>query len=192
MYQTLEFRIRGVVPLLLHNGRLADPLNAFSQRLKAVTSKRKKTEDDYRQMAEIEWYGGLYTQEGKVIIPGNVIEAMLIDAAKKTRQGSAAKAGLMCMDDFPLIYEGPQDIDELWKGGEHVLTCGVRVRGSRVMRTRPKFDEWSLYFSVLYEPSLLDENDVRKFVKTAGEIVGLCDWRPRFGRFVVIEGLGPA
>jgi hypothetical protein len=192
MYQELTFKIRGVVPLLLHNGRLADPLDTFSRRLKAVTSKRNKTEDDYRLMAEIEWYGGLYTKDDKVVIPGHVVEAMLIDAAKKTRQGRDAKAGLMCVDDFPLRYDGPQDIDELWAGGRHSLTCGVRVRGSRVMRTRPQFDDWELYFTVLYEPSVLDENDVLRFVKTAGEIVGLCDWRPRFGRFVVTEGLGPA
>lgn len=185
MYQELTFKIKGVAPLLLHNGQLADPLNPYSKRLKAITSKRKKTDEDYERMAEIEWHGGLYVQDGKVVIPGNVIEAMLIESAKKTRQGPKAKAGLLCVDDFQLLYDGPADIEELWKDKNFRLTVPARVRNARVMRTRPRFAEWSLQFTVLYEPSLLNEEDVRGFVKRAGEIVGLCDWRPRFGRFVV-------
>jgi hypothetical protein len=56
---------------------------------------------------------------------------------------------------------------------------------SRVIRTRPIFREWSAELVVKFLPSLLNEKDVRSFLVTAGEQIGLLDWRPRFGRFSV-------
>jgi hypothetical protein len=56
----LEISIRGVSPLLMHNGQTADPLNTFSKQLKAVSGKRKKTEEDYAEMSRIEWHAALY------------------------------------------------------------------------------------------------------------------------------------
>ena len=34
-------------------------------------------------------------------------------------------------------------------------------------------------------PSLLNAGDVRNFLTAAGEQIGIGDWRPRFGRFIV-------
>ena len=44
----MRFRITitGTAPMLMHNGRLANPLDPATQTLKALTSKRKKTDDD--------------------------------------------------------------------------------------------------------------------------------------------------
>jgi hypothetical protein len=53
------------------------------------------------------------------------------------------------------------------------------------MRTRPRFDNWSCKVRIEFAPSLLNESEVRDIAETVGMTVGLGDWRPRFGRFIV-------
>ena len=93
----------------------------------------------------------------------------------------------MVLDDLRLAYDGPKDPRALCDDPRFRLRCGVRVGTSRVMRTRPRFPAWAADLAVDYLPSLLNEHDVRRFVVVAGEQVGVGDWRPRFGRFLVDE-----
>jgi hypothetical protein len=181
--QTLTFKLSSVSPLLMHNGRLADPMNEYSRRMKEVSGKRSKTDADFIEMARIEWYGGMYLMDGgKPCITGEVLEAAIINAARKTRKGKQAMGGIICPDNYPLTFDGPQDLDERWADDNCRLTCGVRIQKARIMRTRPIFREWSLVFSLIYDDLQLNEKDVIGIVKVAGEN-GLCDWRPKFGRF---------
>ena len=88
MYETLEVHIQGVVPLILHNGQLVNPLNPISKEMKKISSKRAKTESDYEELARLEFMGSLYLNEKKEpVIPGECIEATLINAAKKSKKG---------------------------------------------------------------------------------------------------------
>lgn len=188
MYEHVEFTIRGVAPLLCHNGQLADPLNPFAIALKEVTGKRKKTEADHIEMGRLEFLGGLYVDEkGAPCIPGLNIEAMLIDAAKKSKMGPAAKAGIISDGNWPITYEGPKSPEKMWASGNFKDRRGVGVQGSTVIRTRPIFRNWSLTFTVSFLPALLNKKDITDFLATAGQIIGLGDFVPRFGRFEVAK-----
>lgn len=57
MMQELSFRIAGVSPLLMHNGRLVNPADEYARKMKEVSSKRKKTDADYEEMGRLEWFG---------------------------------------------------------------------------------------------------------------------------------------
>lgn len=57
---------------------------------------------------------------------------------------------------------------------------------SAVMRTRPRFDNWELEFKLTYATDIIDEDIVDGALELAGQVIGLCDWRPRFGRFTVL------
>jgi len=48
------------MPLVMHNGRLADQLNPLAKRLKSLAAKRKKSDDDLMEIQRVEWEGGLY------------------------------------------------------------------------------------------------------------------------------------
>jgi len=184
-YQELRFRITGVSPLLHHNGQLADPLNELARALKAVTGKRVKTDSDYEEMARLEWYGSLYLKDGKPCIPGMVIEAMLVEASRRNKRGKQAQAGIFVSDDALLEYDGSTDLEELWKNKDYRLTVGVKVKQSRVMRTRPKFDKWAAFVSIMFDDGLMNASEIAQAIRVAGEVVGLNDWRPKFGRFKV-------
>jgi hypothetical protein len=61
----------------------------------------------------------------------------------------------------------------------------VKIGTSRVMRTRPIFQEWAADIEVKFNPVLLNASEIEEFLAAAGELEGIGDWRPRFGRFAV-------
>lgn len=183
----LTFKIQGVSPILLHNGQTADPLNEWSKNIHAITRRRNKTDADHEEMARLEWYAGLYVFDQRVSITASMLHGTLIGGAKKEKKGPIIKAGIWFTQDFfPLIYDGPSNINDLWEDEKYRLTVGVRVQTSRIMRTRPKFDKWSLEFSCDTDNAQVDEADVKTILETAGRSVGLGDWRLRYGRFIVL------
>lgn len=187
--QKLTFTISGVAPLLMHNGRLADQSDPYTRQMKEISAKRKKVDSDFEEMGRLEFLGSLYLNEdNEPCIPSFVFEACLIGrggAARKEKMGKEAAAALWVVEDAPLIYDGPRNPDELWKDKKFVSRALVRVGQARVTRTRPIFKEWKAEFVVEFNPELLNEESVRRWVEVASEQVGLCDWRPRFGRFEV-------
>lgn len=183
--ETLKIKIEGIAPLLMHNGDLANRRNPYVQEMKRINAKKlKRTEDDYDRLERLEWEGGLWLHEGKPCLPPDAIHAMLIEGAKKTRSGKQAAAGVWCDDPAMLVYKGPKTVDELYADHSFVDTRGVRVQRARIMRTRPIFRDWSATVSITYDPKQVDPSDVREWLVTAGEQVGIGDYHPRFGRFV--------
>lgn len=185
-YKRLAFKIRGVSPLVMHNGQLADPLNKQSKEMRKISGKRKKTEADFEQLAKLEWFGSLYLHDGTPCIPGEVIEAGFIEASRKSRRGQQAKAGIVSDGFWSLEYGGSKNPTELWEDEGYRLVAGVRIQKNRVMRTRPIFREWAATVNLDYLPDQLNKDEVIETMGILGRIVGLGDWRPRFGRFEVV------
>ena len=188
--QKLRFRIVGAVPLVMHNGRLANPADEFARAIKEISSKRSKVDADYEEMGRLEWLGSLYLSKGELCIPGYVLEGALVGrggAARKQKMGKRAAAGLFVMNDFPLEYDGPRNPNELWKLEDFRLVRLVVINNSRVVRTRPIFQEWAANVEIEFNDELVNPDDVRLWMATAGHEVGLMDWRPRCGRFGVQE-----
>ena len=59
-------------------------------------------------------------------------------------------------------------------------------RGSRVPRTRPRFDQWNISFNLMYDESKIDLDVILNAMEYAGSYVGLCDSRPKYGKFCAI------
>lgn len=182
-YAQVILKITGLTPLIVHNGQLADPLNKFSKAMKAVTGKRKKVDADYEELARLEFLGGLYLKDSRPCMPSQALEAMMISAAKKQRKGADFKSGMLIEESPYIEYDGPTNPDELWADERFRIVAGVKVSQSRVMRTRPQFPQWSLQFGVTYIEELLNRRDIIEVATIAGWQIGLCEWRPKFGRF---------
>lgn len=87
------FELKGVSPLLMHNPIMVDPEFEISRQIKAITAKRKKTDDDLRQIEKLEWYGGLYTEQngnGLVVVqPTSKVRKCIVNTAKISKQGKS-------------------------------------------------------------------------------------------------------
>lgn len=183
--QTIKVRLIGSRPLLMHSGRLSDPLDPIARDLAKITGKRFKTAADHEEIARIEWYGGLWLSDGHPCLPSEAIEGSFIDAARARRKPKQARAGMMVMAPCPLDYDGPRDIDRLWENQTFQLRRSVRVHNARTIRTRPHFPTWRAEATVNFVPSLLDRAEVLDIFAIAGAQEGIGDWRPKYGRFTV-------
>ena len=184
-----EATLVGITPLLMHNGHLADPMSPATRALKAVTSRRKKTDEDHAEARKLEWLGSLYLNEkGLPCIPAENVLSLVVAGAKKDKNGTEAKSGVMPDvggEYFDLIYDGPKDLEALYADPRFVDCRSAKVMSARIMRTRPMFRNWKIKVRLCYNPDVIDEATIQQALEIAGERVGLGDYRPRFGRFVV-------
>ncbi len=185
------FEIVGTVPLLMKNGQSADPTNPFAKQIKEITAKpsKKRTEADQEELARIEWHSGLYMDdEGQLILPDTVLEAALINGAKKSRLGSTFKSAIF-VEQHAVLDIGvkvPKDIGELYKDTKkYVFRKPARVGDKMVPRTRPIFRNWKATFSVAFDDEQINYVQLEQAVRDTGNLVGVGDWRPRHGRFAV-------
>lgn len=184
--KTFKATISGTA-LLMHNGQLADPLDPFTKALKAQTSKKKKSDEDQETIAQAEFNGGLYFDEKLgPYIPGAMLDAMMIGGARKTKLGKVFESCVRTPDDaYKLEYVGPRTREALWANPKFRDRRGVKVTTSRVIRTRPKFTDWKVTFTIELTPCELNETDLKTAIINAGVYIGIGDFRPRFGRFTL-------
>jgi hypothetical protein len=186
MKQTAKYHLTGTSSLKLHSGQLIDPLNPWSRALREVTGKRNKTDADHEEASRLEWFGSLYTDEDKrIVIPGKCLTATLINAAKKRKKGMQAKSGLICEENAVVEYDGPEDLEALWQDGRFFERVPMKVQRNGVMRTQPTFWPWAATVVVSYDDNQLNLKDITLFMQIGGEQIGVCEGRPRHGRFTV-------
>lgn len=185
-WQERTYQLKSSAPMLMHSGRTANPLDKFSKAMKQVSSKRVKTDADYEELARLEFTAALYMGEDGPVIPAQCVDAMITEAAKKQRKGKDAKAAVFCPDHARLEYEGPRTVETLWADEAFRLVANVRIQSSRVVRTRPMFDDWTASITLRYEETLVNPGELDQWMVIAGNSIGIGDWRPRYGRFEVV------
>lgn len=169
--------------LLMHNVRLADPLDPYSKAIKAVAGKRKKSDDDHAEIARVEFEGGLYIDDAiGPYVPDKWLVGSIIGGARKRKLGREFAANVSLSEEkIKLIYDGPRTAAKLWEAGStFVDRRGVGVNGKMVMRTRPIFRNWSATFTVQVLECDLNLSDLEEALDEAGPR-GIGDGRPQLG-----------
>jgi hypothetical protein len=172
--------------MLMRSSRLADPLDPQTKALSKVTSKRAKTDADHHRIAELEWHGSLWLQDGLPCLPPSAIKGVLVTGAKTVRKGKAAQAAFVADGPALLEYEGPKSVTDLWEDHRFRHREMVRVGDSLVARTRPCFDGWSAIVRGSFLTTILNREDVITYFRMAGPY-GIGDHRPDYGRFLIEE-----
>ncbi len=176
----------GGAPLVVHNERLADPLDEIVRKIAAISKKRNKTEADHLEIARLEFLGGLYTNGNGPCLPAWNILRCLQDGAKRHKRGVDVLRGVYPLAEHAdLKYDGDKqrDPDEMWKEGTFSLRKTVGIQRARTMRTRPMFHEWSAELPVEVDPVVFDLDTLRNCWKDAGTYAGIGEMRPVYGRF---------
>lgn len=182
---TIKVRITGTRPLLMNSDKLSDPLNPLTKAHKALTSKRKKTDEDSIEIAKSSWLAALYIDEKGPYLPGINIEASVISGGKLSRMGAQLKRAIEVIDEKCHIeYTGPKKAEELWEAGFYDARS-VKVQQARLMRYRPIFKKWSTTCEIAFDPEVINKEEVLKCLNDAGSYCGVGDYRPKFGRFEV-------
>jgi len=166
-------KIKGVAPLLMH---APVGLGKGSSKKGVVPS----PEEEAKQ--------GLYLDaNGKTVVPARCIEGALVKAAASLRAPGQGRKSLKNYVLAGLVVD-PLDIP-LDSEEYRIDTRRAVVQHQGILRSRPRFDKWGLTFNLqvvdeyLQSPGM--DKVLKELVRDAGALVGLLDFRPRFGRFEV-------
>ena len=171
--KNIGVKVRGIAPLLQHR-------YVFKDEMETKTT-RKSGSRDYSE----EWKTAMYFDKAVgVYQPASHIEGAMIKAAvnflvtgkgKKTYKDIFKGAVFVSPDMIPHNKQEPDFIDKRL----------VRVNNSGVERLRPGFKDWVLEFNIQILDDQIDPDVVLQVLTHAGRFVGIGDFRPRHGRFVV-------
>lgn len=176
----------GRTPLLMHNPRMVDPEFEIMREIKSLTSKRKKTDEDLRQIEKLEWFGGLYEDNGVIVQPTSKMRKSIINTARMQKLGKAVERALSFSELYvPLQYTGPKEIDQVFADKKFRSRLSVGVGTKRVMRVRPQFHDWSMTLSGLFvEDAGINADEFARVVELAGVVEGIGDNRVNgYGRY---------
>ena len=184
----IDVTLTGEAPLLMHSDAGLSPMHPISRKQAEMNSrpvKEKKTTEFVKEMSRLDWELALYFDEkAGPVLPPQMLEAMIRDSAKAEKLGSEVKRSVRVTDfTIPLQYSGPRDKKAMWASERFYDSRGVKIGQSRVLRTRPMFESWSVTFNVEFEPEFMPAETLKRVIEVGGRRVGLGDYRPRFGRF---------
>ena len=191
--KTIKVRIHGIAPLLMNSNRGVNHLDPLVKEAKQITSKgsKKITDDEHARLLQIKWLLGIYyDEELGPYIPSANVEGTIRNAAKTIRRGPDTKFGIQVLPDkIPLIYDGPRKLEDLWADSKHqdFRVGKMKATGSSVSLLRPRFDIWTLEFILVYDEKVFSDSTIKELLITGGHKIGLCDYRPKYGRFDVIS-----
>jgi len=183
--------LTGVTPLLMHNVRLARPDDDYTMAIAAITSKKSgMTIDDRREVARLEFVGGLYIDDDGPFLPAANIRRCFVQAAKVRRMGTKVERALVVLDrQATLEYPGPTKADDLWKDPQFNYTTMVGIQQAKTVRTRPQFPQWRLSLEWELLTDVMNLHDLKETVESAGQVEGLGDNRRNgYGRFTAVVG----
>jgi hypothetical protein len=181
--KNVTIEITGVSPLLMHRFPLI-PLEAES----------KKSPEEQAEHAA-------YREEKsrKLYIPGVAINACLVAGASYSKgkgRATLAKIAAACLivgDEYCYITDRNDKPVTDYEIDRRAVV--IQATGGRIVRNRPKINEWKTKVNVSYEANLLTEDQVRTIFDNSGSLVGLLDFRPAkkgpYGRFTVTQWSTP-
>lgn len=196
--RTIEFTIKGLRPLLMNNGIMSDRLNPYQKEIDSInkTKSKAKTDAQWARYEELQWLGGLYWSDaqGGVAMPCDNLRACMVEGARKSKLGKQFEAAVFFEDE-----DGTVEVrhkltgatkDQLRANPLYTLRKPVVIGMAKVVRIRPMIPTgWTMRLKVTFDDSVIrNASDVIDAWVQAGTLIGIGDWRPRFGRFVVEDG----
>lgn len=168
--------------------------------MKEITSKKKKTEADLLLMGDLEWVASWYYEDdqieiaingnalvigdyGRLVLPTRVIDAMLLNAAKKNRMGNEFKSGVFVEQDASLELEPKKSLTEMQTDPNFRIATMERIKASKILRTRPYLKNWKSTFVINYDNTVVNRTAIEQAIEVGSRLIGLCERRPKWGRF---------
>ena len=184
--KNLKITWKGTSPLIMHSCQCVNPLHPIAKEIKKYTSKRKKTEEDLLRIADLEWESGAYWKDGiGLYMPAENVEATIVNGGKAYRKGTDIQKYCEVTDLYiPFDYGENLTKEQLIADYNYRDTRIMTVQRSKVLRTRPRFDQWKISFNLRYDETKIDLETIVNVLEYAGNYVGLCDSRPKYGKFV--------
>jgi hypothetical protein len=182
--KTYRVKIKGLSPML-HHGSQAVGMEEESKKKKGGSALLGDPE---------EWKKTIYfNKEVGVYLPAINLEASLIEGAKqfKIGRGTASKyfkSGVFINQyELPMLINGTyiKDLEEVEIDKRTVKNPSTKGRNCRY---RAIFRNWECEIEIMINADdYIDSQMLKEVFVYTGSFVGVCDFRPRFGRFEVTD-----
>jgi hypothetical protein len=168
----VSVKIKGIAPLFQHRFPEEDfGVNATKAR-KAVYDPQQECEKALYQND----VDGIYQPSDHLLGALIVAGASFKYKGLKTYKDIIKQSVNVTPDCIP--HENPK-----WE----IDSRSVVIERKRIMRSRPLFHDWSLSFEIeILDDTLISPSVLKEILEKAGK-VGIGDYRPRYGRFMVTE-----
>ena len=176
MSEKFKVEIKGTRPLLMNSCRsmIEDKENKPSRGRKEISLKEEAEKLLYLD------------KKGKIVVPALTILACLRKSATNFKVPGRGKK---TYKDF--IYAGvriyPENIPLITKNGWEVDLKPVVIQRARIIRAKPRFDEWKLGFEIEILDVIITPTTLKEILVDAGRFNGLLDFRPLYGLFEVVN-----
>ena len=170
--EKVTVRIKGVAPLLMNRFVI--------KKDEQETAKRRDEQFDPKEDAE----KALYRNSKGCFAPSTWIEACLRDTAKefKGKGRGSLKATVLAS-----VFVEPDEIPLNKKTYDEIDQRPAVIQRQRIVKSRPKFNSWELEFAVNFDEKRIRKETLKQILEEAGQTKGIGDYRPKFGRFEVVE-----
>ena len=172
----LEFdvKIKGIAPLLFNRFPEEDNSENKSKGKKAILSKDDQVEKSLYKL-----------EDGTLYHPSEHLVGAMIKAATSFKmEGKKSFKDVVKAGIFIEPLKIPYLLQKYVADWRSVVIPSTR---GRVMKGRARMDEWELQFQLICLDLRATAQDIEEILKYAGSYVGIGDYRPRYGRFEVIE-----
>jgi hypothetical protein len=161
--------IEGTSPLLMHSCENMMQQSATKNPAKNYDPKIEAENVAYRN------------KSGDLIVPGRCLKACILNAASWYKFGKkSAKqiiAGCTRIEPYEIVLTNKKG--KALKKYEIDLRPVV-VQRSRIIRSRPRLDEWQLKFDLIYNDDIIgDVKILQSIIEEAGQRIGILDNRPQ-------------
>ncbi len=173
----VEVRVKGTAALLFHRWS-CDEIEAKSKAKKGSQAKKEDNLESYV------WRN----TKNEICIPGEYFRMSIINAAKFLQDPRSPRKSAM-----DLFKAGITTLDELCSLGskdwDYLDRRRVTIQRNGITRIRPAFNiGWETEFRLqVLLPEYLSPALLNETIGKAGRLIGIADFRPTYGRFLVIR-----
>ena len=171
---TIKYRVTSTSPLLMHNPSAMMGGNGGEVKAKKIPT------------PEEEAAAGAYRMEGgQLYIPVRAFRGSILNGCKGLRIGKIAAKTVFAGALFAAGEQCPlvdPDTGKPLKNYEiDVQRAVITSTKAAVMRARPRVDRWACELELEHDPDFLEPSQIDSVFATAGQIVGVLDYRPAKG-----------
>ena len=183
-------KISGVSPLLQNNPQTVDRFNKFTQQMAQINKRgAHRTDDDYREMRDIEVRSKIYWDDGlQIYIPTTWMLAALAGASFSTvKISKAALRGSLFAAETKakLHYRGMEKVagpEDIVKNEQFRQLMNLKQGQVRVVKAVPVFHDWSFETGLEFDDKTIDPATLDRLIQHVARYGGFGDFRPTFGR----------
>lgn len=175
-----KVKIQGIRPLLMSRF----PSEEWKVGSPLPEGGKLKDEEDYKRAFEKSKY---LTEDGKLYTPASHIHGSMIIAAGRvpiSARGSyrnLVESGIFVMPEEIIHLKQKCEMDVRNAVNRHVFPPAA------IITCRARLEKWELEFEIHCIDKRGKESDLRQILEIAGAYIGIGAYRPRYGRFEIVE-----